>query len=148
MAVALLRKKLNDRGISAVVISAGTLGIQGRRAAVFARQAIAEWNDEMSATIDEHRSQGLSPALMQMADDLVVMAPRHAQFVRQRASADVVKRLVPLWEYVPGDLNLKKIPDPVGQDAEVFRHCRNLIDQCLDRWLEVTFGPREVSAPQ
>ena len=144
MAVALLRAKLEKRGTPAVVISAGTLGIQGRRAAEFARRAIAELDAEMAAIIEEHRSQGISPQLLGMADHIVVMAPRHEEAVRRKTSPAVAERLVRLWNYAPDDRSLRKIPDPVGHDAEVFRHCRDLIDTCTDNWLDELLRPREV----
>lgn len=136
MAVALLRHRLEKVDEPVVVISAGTLGIQGRRADEFARRAIAEHDPEMSTIIDEHRSQGISPQMLEMADDIIVMAPRHEEAVRRLGSPAVEQRIVRLWEYAPNDVNLRKIPDPVGHDADVFRHCRNLIEQCLHRWLE------------
>lgn len=135
MAVALLRHHLEKRDIPAVVISAGTLGIQGRRAADFARAAIAELNGKMATWIDEHRSQGISPTMLEMADHLIVMAPRHEEHILQLRPS-LSDRVVRLWEYAPEDFNLRKIPDPVGHDADVFRHCRNLIDECLQAWLE------------
>lgn len=143
MAVALLRPRLEQRRIPAVVISGGTLGIHGRRAAAFARQVIAELDaddtTEMADCIGEHRSQGLSPAMLQMADDLVVMAPRHEHHIEQIAPA-LSDRVVRLWQYADVDIPLSKIFDPVGQDVEVFRRCRDLIGECLEHWLDDQFS--------
>lgn len=125
-----------------MIISAGTLGIQGRRAAEFARRAIRELDDSMGDVIDEHRSQGISPTMLDVADHLVVMAPRHEEFVL-KARPGLADRIVRLWEYAPKETRLRKIPDPVGHDADVFRHCRDLIDRCLERWLDEALTPQE-----
>lgn len=142
MAVALLRHSLEERDIPAVVISGGTLGIHGRRASSQARRAITELDAEdqtgMVSCIAEHRSQGLSPAMLEMADELVVMAPRHERYIRQMAPR-AADRIVRLWEFAEVDIPLTKIPDPVGQDFAVFRRCRDLIAECLERWIAENF---------
>ncbi len=142
MAVALLRHKLERRKVAAVVISGGTLGIHGRRAASTARRAITELDPDdeygMASRITEHRSQGLSPAMLQMADDLLVMAPHHEEYVSKLAPR-AAGRVVRLWDYARVDIPLSKIPDPVGQDFEVFRRCRDIIDECLEQWLDEQF---------
>ncbi len=136
MAVAILRERLATADRPAMVISGGTLNIQGRRAADFARSAIKELGEDYGRHIEEHRSQGISAAMLGMADYIVVMSPRHAAAVLKLAP-HVARRIVALWEYAPesaGDLS--HIPDPVGQGAEGFRASRNLIDACLTRWME------------
>ncbi len=138
MAVALLRHKLERRDISALVVSGGTLGLQGRRADKFARQAIAERSAAMGEIIDEHRSQGISPPMLSRADHVLVMAPRHERYVQQSAP-QITDRVVRLWEYAGDDVQLSKIPDPIGQDAEVFRLCRDLIERGLNQWLDEAF---------
>lgn len=139
MAVALLREKFRMREQAAVVISAGTLGIQGRRAAEFARLAIAEHDEKMAAHIEEHRSQGVSPSLVEMADHLLVMAPKHEEYIRQYAPR-AAQKIVRLWEFAL-DETLLQIDDPVGLGPIAFQHCRDLIDQCLDSWL-ATISPQ------
>jgi protein-tyrosine phosphatase len=136
MAVALLREKYQARGVSALVISAGTLGIQGHRAADFARAAITEFGPAFARHIDEHRSQGLSPALAEMADHIIVMSSRHeAEILRHNPAR--APSIVRLWEHAPAEFgSLTKIPDPVGQGPEAFRTCRDLIDASLNHWLE------------
>lgn len=137
MAAALLRYKFDRADRSAVVISGGTMGLQGRRAADFARHAIAERDEAMTSTIESHRSQGVSPKLLRRADYLLVMAPKHEEVVR-RIAPEATDSIVRLWEHAD-DGTLDQIPDPVGHDAEVFRGCRDLIEECIDNWLEHTF---------
>ena len=133
MAVAMLRHKLEGRDVSAMVVSGGTLGIQGRRADEFARAAIAERSEEMAEIIDAHRSQGLSPKMLERADDVVVMAPRHEAYVTS-AAPGAAENIVRLWQYA-ADPTLDQIPDPVGHGATVFQGCRDLIETCIDNWL-------------
>ncbi|RAL23626.1 protein tyrosine phosphatase [Lujinxingia litoralis] len=128
MAAALLRAKL---GQQAVVISAGTLGLQGRPAAPFAQLAV----EPFGASLDDHRSQGISVPLMRMADHVIVMSPRHSRHVLGLAP-ELQARLVELWNFDPERQTDGGIPDPVGQSREAFEHCCALIDRCLTTWLD------------
>ena len=139
MAVALLREEFAHRHIPVVVISAGTLRIQGRRAADFARQVIAERGDSWARHIEEHRSQGISFALLQLAEHIVVMDPTHLHFIEREAPA-LLSRVVPIWEFSGAQPSLDGIADPIGKDAEAFRHCRDLLEEALKNWIEQTFG--------
>ncbi len=127
MAEAIAGELLDEYGLPAVVISAGTLGISGRRPASSTRQVLSEIDIEPPST----RSQGLSPALLERADHIPVMEPRHARAVADaaREARDCVVRL---WEYA--DEPLEGISDPVGEDLETFRETRDLLYQCVDRW--------------
>lgn len=118
-----------QREASAVTVSAGTLGLQGREAAAEAQLAM----DEVGHDISDHRSQGVSPGILRHADAIVVMEPKH---VRQLESADpsLVDNIVPLWEW--SDRPLEGISDPVGQDLDTFRTCRDTIRTALNNWLD------------
>lgn len=128
LAEALARSMLAERDIPAVVISAGTLGIQGRPAAANSIAAAAE----IGVDLEGHRSQGVSMPLMRMADRIVVMAPRHeAELTRQEPA--LAAKIVRLWEYL--DEELDHIPDPVGQDLETFRLMRDRVQEALESWI-------------
>lgn len=129
MAQAIAEQLLDDRGIPAVVISAGTLGIVGREPAVGARRALAELDLELSG----ERSQGVSPAMAKHADYLPVMEPEHEEYLLEHV-ADAGPKIVRLWEYADGDLS--GIDDPVGEDLETFRQTRDLLYRCIERWLD------------
>ena len=139
MAVALLREELAVREIPAVVISAGTLGIQGRRAADFARQVISEKGSRWSRHIEEHRSQGISSGLLQLAEHLIIMDRSHYAYLEQEAPS-LLSRVVPIWEFSGVTPPLNGIADPIGKDAEAFRSCRDLLEEALIRWVDQTFG--------
>lgn len=135
MAVALLREIFAREQRSAVVISAGTLGLQGRRASEFARQAMSEKGEDWARHTDEHRSQAISPPILHLADYIIVMAPNHSEFLRAKAP-EVSSKVVPLWQYSDPSSLLREIADPVGKDLEAFRECRDLLESCLHRWVE------------
>ena len=117
------------RNIPSVIISMGTLGIHGRPAAANSIRAASE----IDLDLEGHRSQGVQAGLLEVADWLVVMEPKHA-----RAILDINQRLadkiVRLWEHV--DEDIEGIPDPVGQDIEAFRTARERIKSGLESWVE------------
>lgn len=136
MAAGLARHLLEQRGVPHAVISAGTLGINGRSAAAHAVAAMREINVE----IDSHYSQGISPKLAEVADYVVVMAPRHERYLRQKVSG-IGERIVRLWEWAeePG---LSQIDDPVNQDLLAFRTCRDRLATAVTSWLDEVLASR------
>jgi protein-tyrosine phosphatase len=129
LAEAMARSLFAEAGIPAVLISQGTLGLQGRSAAANSITAASEIGVDLSG----HRSQGVSLALMRIADRIVVMAPRHEDELL-RADPALAPKIVRLWEYVDEDLD--HIPDPVGKDLETFRAARDLIRRGLVAWIK------------
>lgn len=130
LAAALAQRMLNGAAIPAVTISAGTLGLSGHSAAAHTITTAAE----IGLDLTSHRSQGVSLALLRMADYIVVMAPHHAQSLLQ-SDASLAGRIVRLWEFVREDAEpLDHIPDPVGKDLFTFRRARDLIEQGLENW--------------
>lgn len=130
MAAALAPDLLEEAGHEAMILSAGTLHIQGRRAATEAQEAVAEIGLDLSG----HRSQGADPNLMRFADHVIIMSPRHRRYFEAQAP-DILPKVVDLWRYA-GDETLARIPDPVGMDLEVFRNVRDLIADCLRAWIQ------------
>jgi protein-tyrosine-phosphatase len=120
---------LAERDVPAVVISAGTLGLQGRPAAAHSIAVAAE----IDVDLEGHRSQGVSLPLMRMADRIVVMAPRHEEDLLATDPA-LGSKIVRLWEYL--DEELDHIPDPVGQNIETFRAMRDRIHTALETWVD------------
>ncbi len=134
MAVALAKPIFEERGLSVVIISGGTLGLINRSAASNAVAAVRELGLDLSS----HRSQAAQPALMRMAEYVVVMAPRHEQELLAK-DPRIGPSIVRLWEYYPEDAErapLAQIEDPVGQSLEAFRESRDIIKVCLERWAD------------
>lgn len=129
IAAGFARDKLAKRGIPAAVLSCGTLGIAGHPAATFGQMAM----EEIGLDISDHYSQGVQPAMLELADWVVVMAPAHETFLRQRIPG-IEEKLVRMWEYA--DEEMPQIADPVGKDLSAFRICRDLLDRCMERWID------------
>ncbi|MFU8804609.1 MAG: low molecular weight phosphatase family protein [Bradymonadaceae bacterium] len=135
MAAALLKEKLKDLDRPAVIISAGTLGLSGHPAAIHAQAAVRA----VGCDLGGHRSQGASIGLLRMADHIVIMSTRHEDAILAQ-DPSLEARLVRLWLYDSETRHETGIPDPVGQDLAAFVGCRDLIDRCLNRWLDELHG--------
>lgn len=129
MAAGLAKEKFTHRDIKAAVISCGTLKLNGHRAARFAIEAMKE----VGIDISEHRSQGINTAMLRVADDIVVMSPEHEAFVLG-SDPQLRPKIVRMWEHSAREL--KEIADPVSKSLDHFRICRDLLDECLDTWIE------------
>lgn len=134
IAAVLLERKLEERKAPSVIISAGTLGLTGHQAAVHARAAV----QALGLSLEGHRSQGISLPLLRMADHLLIMSTRHETAILSLDPA-LEERLVRLWHYDDETREGSGIPDPVGQDLLAFIACRDLLDRCLDAWIEERF---------
>ena len=119
-----------EENVPAVVISAGTLNINGQPAAPNAVEA----GRLIDIDISRHRSQGISLPLMRMADALVVMAPKHEAFLL-KLDPDLDEKIVRMWEHGEHSETLFEIEDPVGQDLETFIVCRERLTKCLRAWV-------------
>ncbi len=136
MAEALARAKLQERDLDAAVISAGTMGIVGRKPSDAAVRALKEVGIELSG----HLSQGVDVNLVGHADIIAVMEPKHVDYFERRAP-DLVDRVVPLWEYA--DEASGGIGDPVGRSIEAFRECRELLEAAVDTLLDELENDRD-----
>lgn len=108
------------------VKSAGTMGIERRPADPKAVAVCAE----VGVGIADHRSQGLSDALVDWADYLLVMEVAHAHQIRDRYP-QAENRVVLLGSFV-GQMD---IPDPIGGWTYQFRRSRNQIQRCVEAFL-------------
>ncbi|MEE2900841.1 MAG: hypothetical protein VYC39_00855 [Myxococcota bacterium] len=131
LAAGMATSMLKEENIPAVVISAGTLNINGQPAAPNAVEA----GRLIGIDISTHRSQGISLPLMRMADALVVMAPKHETFLT-KLDPNLDEKIVRMWEYGEHTESLFQIEDPVGQDLETFIECRKRLTKCLTAWVQ------------
>lgn len=129
IAAGFARHKTAERGLSAAVLSCGTLGIVGQPAAQFGQMVM----EEIDIDISDHYSQGVQAGVLDVADHIVVMSPRHEAFLVAHVPESSPK-IVRMWEFA--DVEIHQIADPVGQDLDAFRACRDLLDRCLDNWLD------------
>lgn len=119
-----IAEAVGDRyGVSIEARSAGTLGLVDRpadpKAVVVCR--------EIGLDLSDHRSQGLSEALVAWADRIVVMELAHAVHLRTYFP-DVGERVVQLGPFV----GLSEIPDPVRGWTFQVRRVRRLLERAVD----------------
>lgn len=130
MAAALGARALQAAGIEAMVISAGTLGINGSPAAAHAVDVMREAGLDISG----HRSQGLSAQVARVADHLVVMSPIHRSEIVER-DPSLESKVQPFWKFATPAGRFDEIADPVGRDRAAFVACREDLEACLDGWI-------------
>lgn len=112
-----------------LVQSAGTLKISGSPASKEAVQVMAELGHDLS----QHRSQGIAPILLKSSDWIVVMEPEHEEAVLNYLPA-ASDKVVRLWEYSDKCRAWGFIPDPIGRPLDVYRFCRDSIQEGLLTW--------------
>ncbi len=124
LAAVMIKEKLKTEHIAAVIISSGTLNINGQPAASNSKAVAVERGLDLS----HHRSQGISKGFVDVCDYIVCMSPKHAERVIELSPNATVIRL---WEYVDQD----EIKDPVGKPIEAFRTCGEIMDNALNLWI-------------
>lgn len=138
MGAVIAERALKQRGMSGLVISAGTLNLNGHRASWQARHVA----DEHDLDLDAHRSQGIQTKMITYADHIFTMAPRHGDEILA-VYPDLAPKIVELWTYYPEDAEggpLDQIFDPVGMDIEAFEFCFMLIETAFECWLTQHLG--------
>lgn len=129
LAKGLLRKILDDIGVSDVVVaSAGTLGIEGGAAHPEAVRLARERGFDLS----RHRSRGVTAQGLQRADMIVVMEEAHARKVREiDPSAAGRTKLLTEFEAGREGASVYDVFDPIDGGREDFETCFRLIDRCI-----------------
>lgn len=162
LAEALLRLRLEQRGVDGVVVSsAGTMAF-GASATAEARQVAEEWGGDLQA----HRAQRLDPGLVASGDlvigmtadhviDLVHQAPSEAprifkmaelgrlaeageprkpdETLRHYAERLGAGRPEKVWVSSRSDLD---VADPMGETVEAYRATAERLDAHLDAFVE------------
>jgi protein-tyrosine-phosphatase len=131
LAAGIAKARLEEAGISAVIISAGTLQIVGKPAAANSVAA----GEQVGIDISGHRSQGLTRPLIDRADYLVVMSPEHEDYI-VRDSRAAASKVVRLWEWV----GLDRIDDPIGRPLHAFTACRDTMTEAIEAWIKSEWG--------
>jgi len=123
----LLRNELEQCGLasSCTVLSAGTLGIEGAPATDEAIEVIAERNIDARG----HRSQGLTPELVESATLVIGMTVAH-KAAAEHLVPEATLRCRVITEFTDGDAS-RGIADPIGQPVEVYRRCATEIESVL-----------------
>jgi len=127
MAAALALAELAGRSpaIPTRVESAGLSAMPGAPAADEAVDAVGELGIDLRA----HRARGLDPALLASADLILVMTEQHRRAV-ESMDASAGARTMTL------DPSGQDVPDPIGQDATVYRRTRERLRSLIAQRIE------------
>lgn len=133
MAEGLLRHRLRgDEKERMAVSSAGTLNLEGEPADPDAVAAAAEAGIDIS----DHRSRGISAAMVREADLILVMTEEHARRVGRMTADPPAIHL--LGSYLPATSRAAggvEIDDPLGQGPAAFRACLRRMERAVEGFL-------------
>jgi len=85
---------------------------------------------EIGIDISQHRSQRVRQEDLEWADYVLVMAPKHAIFLREKYP-HAEHKILQLGTFG----GLLEIPDPVGKWKFTFRRIRRTIEKCMNRFI-------------
>ncbi|MGD8502796.1 MAG: low molecular weight protein arginine phosphatase, partial [Syntrophobacterales bacterium] len=137
LAEGLMKKLLSDSPIAGAEIgSAGLTALPGSPAS-FNAVRVAQEN---SISLQEHRARQVTPELIDSADLILVMEPRHQQELLSRHPEASVKTLL-LRHFARYGSQTRGINDPYGLNLEAYRFCFEDIKECIEslhQWLVET----------
>lgn len=138
MAEAIAREELRRRGWSHVAVrSAGVGAAAGAAASEHALTVTADHGFDLSA----HRSQQVTPELLDWADLVLAMGPRHLSML---AELGATERAALVTAFSPGADANRPVADPFGGDraeySAAFDQLRTAVNAVLDQ-LEPILSP-------
>ncbi len=127
MAAFIMEAMLSQAGLNANIGSAGTLGLVGQPAPPEVHTVCAE----LGLDVSSHSNRPLTLGLIELARRIIVMQDSHGDAIL-RLDPDAESRIIYLGDYCdpPGE-----VWDPIGQDIERFRECRDMILHALQKLL-------------
>ena len=128
MAEAIFDALVSDAGMMHESHSAGTAALVGEPIAPHAREAL----EEVGVYADGHRARQVEATMLEEADLVLAMTPRHVETLR-RISAVPPEKIRTLIGYARGTPDLEGIPDPYGQSMAAYRASVREIFGCVDR---------------
>ena len=130
MAEALARQAVAERGWGEVEVgSAGVAARAGSPASAEVPQVLAEAGIEAG----EHQSRELTPELVEWADAIFVMGPRHRAAVEAMGGENKVALVT---DYLSGDEAGQGVLDPIGGGAQIYRDTRDQLRRAIDALLD------------
>ena len=134
MAEGLLKKLQSRVPIAGMEIgSAGLSALPGSPAS-FNAVRVAQEN---SISLQEHRARQVTPELIDIADIILVMEPRHRQELLSRNPEASAKTLI-LRHFARYGSQTRGINDPYGLNLDAYRFCFEDIKECVEslhQWL-------------
>lgn len=124
MAAALLKAKC-DKDDDLQILSGAISTTEGMPASANAVLAMQELGIDLSA----HRSANIDADVLSEADLVLTMTESHKQAIVHYFGDDFELKTQPLLDYIGigGD-----VPDPYGGDIEVYRACRDRINEAIE----------------
>lgn len=126
MAAALMRRALDKRGRSDIIVESAGLAASGQSASENAVAAMAE----LSVDISAHRSRPVTPELLRQADLIAVMSPSHAM-AAVSMGAD------------PSRIRVLDIPDPYGGNLALYRRTRDALERAAEALADAIGKPAD-----
>lgn len=117
---------LTQRFVSGQIKSAGVSARPGSRAGALMTDAMRE----LGFDLREHRSQQVTVELLEWADRIVVMEPRHAEVLSERYGVPR-DEITELWGFL--DVATDEVADPIGADLEAHREAARSIGEAVKR---------------
>src|SRR5919107_44052 len=116
MAEAIFNALAEERGLAWRAESAGVAALVDEDITPNARSAL----DEVGIYANEHRARQVGEEMLEEADLVLGMGPRHVATLR-RHFGDLSERVYVLPQYARGAPPEEGIPDPIGQTMTAFR---------------------------
>ncbi len=128
MAEYLLQARLKEIGVEDVLVeSAGTMGVDGNRAAQEAVRQMAGLGVDMGG----HRARLLEKSMIEQADKVIVMEDHHKSVVTELAPGSESKTVL-MGDYLH-DSGALGIPDPYGRSSSQFTLALNMIKKAVEK---------------
>ena len=126
MAKAIFDALAADRGLNFGTESAGVSASEGRTMDENARAAL----EELGIPAENHRSKQVSETLLEEADLVLVMSPRHLRELRHRFG-ELSRNAHVLTEYATGPSG-SSVPDPHGHTMPAYRASARQLLECVE----------------
>jgi protein-tyrosine phosphatase len=128
MAEAIFNALIQDAGMPHTARSAGVAALRGEPITPQARAAL----EEAGVYVDGHRARQVDGAMLEGADMVLAMTPRHVEKLLGLSAASAGK-IHTLPDYVGASARVGEgIPDPYGYSMAAYRASVRQIFECVD----------------
>ena len=134
MAEGYLSKRIKEKDIDMLVVSAGTIGSSGFSPT---RETIDVMR-EIGVDVSNYKSSGLSKEVINKADIILTMESVHKDTVLALVP-EAEKKVYYLREFEEVQPKTKFITDPIGRSIDFYRETRDIIKKSIEgflKWLE------------
>ena len=129
LAAAIAQRGLEERGwVHVSVLSAGIAASSGAPASEGAITVAAEYGIELS----KHRSQPLTPELLEWADLILGMGPSHLMAAAELGAGE---RAALVTDFQDGAAAGESVADPYGDDVDAYRETYRQLESAISALL-------------